>query len=180
MTQRPNWFIGWPFDGAIPVGDAPPKVRVFSAIDLHITSVFLGAIEETEAMRAWGLVADLIGVRLNAHVDTVRLLGGQTPSAMSAIVADGAPALAARMQAQRSRLVDAGIARPEHRAPLPHVTFARIQRSASDEQRRAAVDWMTDLSINTSAMIDRLALYTWSADRSRTLFNIRHERRLAL
>ena len=174
MTQRPNWFIGFPFDGPIVVGAPPPKVRLFSRTDLHVTSVFLGAVDERVAQNAWARLVDRAESMLPVDLGEVRLLGGRTPSAISAVVTD-ARMLAERIDAHRARLVDAGLTRPDMRPPLPHVTFARIQRSATDAQRAAAAEWARTLSVKSSATIDRVALYTWSEDRSRRLFDIRDE-----
>ena len=173
MAQRPNWFIGWPFDGVFSVGDAPQKVRIFAPGDRHVTSVFLGGVEETVAQRAWALVSTLPISRIDVSLGEVRMFGGGLPSAVSAVVADGAEALIEQIRIHRDLLVDAGLTRREDRRIIPHVTVARIQRSATELQREAAVDWAEGLHISSEAPLDRLALYTWSRDRSRTLFDIR-------
>lgn len=172
----PNWFIAWPFGAPVALPEAPKKVRVFAPADRHVTSVFLGPVGETVARRAWDLVAALPSVPVWASLGELRMLGGGRPSAMSAIVSEGAAVLAERMTAHAEVLAEAGLIHRDVRPPLPHVTVARIQRSANDDARTLAIEWAEGLRIEARARIDRLALYTWSADRSRQLFEIRAER----
>ena len=167
--------MGWPFDGHVDLTDVPPKVRRFAPTDRHITSVFLGAVDQATAERAWSLVTALpMLTPQTVSLDSVRLLGGKKPSAVSALVTDG-DQITRQMHMHRRELVREGILRndrPDY-APLPHVTLARIQRSADGAQYDAAVKWANALEIRASARIDRLALYTWSEDRSQTLFVIK-------
>ncbi len=172
----PNWFIGWPFDAAIVLDHVPEKVRRFAPTDLHVTSVFLGSVDEATAERAWTMTSADPGPVVEVSLGDVRLLGGRNPTAISAIVADNAPTLAASMTAHRAQLVEAGLLGPDKRPPLPHVTLARIQRSASPAQRAAAVGWVDALRVEARARIDRFALYTWSDDRRQQLFRIHRSR----
>ena len=168
----PNWFIGWPFDTAFVLDDVPARVRRFAPTDLHVTSVFLGAVDETTAERAWAIASARPGPAVDVTLGEVRLLGGRNPTAISAIVADNAALLTASMTDHRARLVDAGLLGPDKWPPLPHVTMARIQRSASPDQRAAALQWVRGLRVDARARLDRFALYTWSDDRRRQLFRI--------
>ena len=63
--------------------------------------------------------------------------------------------------------------------PLPHVTLARIQRKASGAQREEALRWAAALDVAGAPLrVDRLALYTWAADRKARLFRLVAERPL--
>ena len=178
MAQRPNWFIGWPFElpNGIEWGEVPPKVRRFAPTDLHITSVFLGAVDEAVAFDSWAALGDLPWSPFVASFGPIRMFGGRNPTAISATIDDGADRLIELIAKHRSVLGDAGWARPDPRPPVPHVTVARIQRSASHAHRDAALEWAGRLEVAASARIDRIALYTWSEDRTATLFAIKAER----
>lgn len=175
MSNRPNWFIGWPFDAEVELGDVPPKVRRFVPKDRHTTSVFLGPVRKEVAQRAWALIHDDPGKPVTVSLGPVRLLGGVRPSAVSAIIDRGADDLRAMMMNHRQILVDAALMPKSDREPLPHVTLARVQRSASKEQHDIAVQWAEGLTVEAKTVFDRLALYTWSEDRTASLFTIRAE-----
>ena len=154
---------------------SPPHVRVFTASDLHVTLGFLGSVEEGEAQKAWALVDGFRSFRLvRGSFSGVKPLGNpRKPSALSAIVDVGREALSEMIVEARSSLLEAAGARPDTRAPLPHMTIARVQRRASADERRAALRWARELDTSAARFAAAsVALYTWSDDRRSHLFRI--------
>lgn len=155
-------------------------MRVFAEADLHVTLGFLGPVEESSARKAW----DVIG-RYDSFQPVVGSFSGveplgnrRKPSAISAIVADGARALSEMIVQSRASVLAAADARPDDRPPLPHVTVARIQRRANGAERRAALRWADALDLaEVSFVASSVALYTWAANREQRLFDIvqRHD-----
>jgi len=176
---RPNWFIAWPFEAALDdptilsPENVPPKVRVFAPSDRHITALFLGDVTEDTAHAVWAAAAALEWAPIFADLGAIRMLGGGQPSAVSALVSAGAEQLVPLME-QLPLLAEGASwqrrSQDKKWAPLPHVTLARIQRSAAESHREQALEWAQALRVRASTTLDRLALYTWSTDRSRTLF----------
>jgi 2'-5' RNA ligase len=163
------------------VPPAPRRVRVFRASDLHVTLGFLGSVQEAEALDAWALVDGAPGLRpVDGTFDRVKPLGHpRKPSALSALVDDGADALAEMTLALRAPLLDAAGAPPDERAPLPHMTIARIQRRAQSAERREALRWAEEIDLSgVTFTVASLALYTWAADRQERLFRIVAEQTL--
>lgn len=154
---------------------APPRVRVFSAPDLHVTLGFLGVVQELDARKAWKLI-DAFGslASVGGTFSRVTALGNpRKPSALSAMIAEGSEALSEMILEARAPLLDAADAPPDPRPPLPHMTIARIQRRAKGAERRAALEWAESLDVQgASFQVASVALYTWSADRERRLFEI--------
>lgn len=183
VRMRPNWFIAWPVavdGGWLARLDPPAGVRVFSPDDLHATVAFLGPVDEGAARRAWAGLPDDLGGALTARWGPVVPMGDpRRPSAFSALLEAPDGALGARIAALRGPLLAAAGARPDPRAPKPHVTVARPQRRATDRQREAAVRWAQRLALPDAAVpIGRIALYTWSEDRRERLFRVVDQRPL--
>ena len=180
--SRANWFVGLP----VPAGrwfservrDPPPGTRLFSPGDLHLTVAFLGPVGAAAARRAWNEVPPLLSGFGASPMDAT--LGGVVPpghplrpSALSALLDQGNDAVIALIAALRGRLLRLAGARPDRRAPKPHLTLARPGRRATDAERNRAVAWSRELDLaGVPVHLDRIALYTWADDRRRVLFRI--------
>lgn len=161
--------------------DPPPRVRLFHRDDLHCTLAFLGDVDEGGAMRAWREADKRVrGAPVTGTFDQVRPLGNpRKPSALSAIVGEGAEPLTAMTLAARGPCLEAAGSPLDARPPLPHMTVARIQRRASARERRAAVRWGEAVALGAVRFeVAGLALYTWSEDRHERLFQIVRQRPL--
>ncbi len=170
-----NWFIalevptqGW----WARVGEPPPGVKRFPAEDVHCTVAFLGPVGERAAEAAFALAPQWPTGAIEVTLGDVVPMGNlRRPSALSALVAGGREELAAAMSAVRAEMWRAAGARPDDRAPLPHVTTARPRRSARPDEIRAAIAWARRLDLGRPLVrLSRLALYARSEDRERRLF----------
>jgi 2'-5' RNA ligase len=175
--MRPNWFVGLPVPARAWFEALPPppsQVRVFAATDLHVTVAFLGGVDEGAAHRAFVLATRWPTGPIDVRLGRLRALGNRRrPSALSATFAEGAELVASGISAVRDPMLAAAGARPDRRPPLPHVTLARIARGASASERRAALAWAEALELRAPRLLlDRIALYTWAADRRERLFDV--------
>jgi 2'-5' RNA ligase len=167
---------------ALLIPPAPPRVRVFTEDDLHVTLGFLGPVEAPEALAAWQTIDRFQSLsRVDGTFRCVRPLGHRRkPSALSALIQEGAPALSSMISEARAPLLEAAGAPPDDRSPLPHMTIARIQRRASAAERRHALEWAEALDLSRARFTaSEVALYTWSSDRQSQLFRIVERRALA-
>lgn len=181
---QPNWFIALPVEPGSwmeLLGEPPSGVRVFAPGDLHVTVAFLGAVDEAAASDAFCIAEAWPTAPIPVRLGPLRPLGAhRKPSALSATISEGTEPVAGGIVAVRDEMLDVARARPDTRAPLPHVTLARITRRASTAERRAALAWAEGLDLGAPrVMLDRIALYTWSADRRTRLFDVVEERRIA-
>lgn len=160
---------------------APPaRVRVFAASDLHITLGFLGAVQVSDARKAWDQIGKVASFReVEGSFSGIEPLGHpRKPSALAAMVETGRDALSGMIAQARDPLLRAAGAREDSRPPLPHMTLARIQRRARAAERREALGWAQSIDLRgvtfTAAAV---ALYTWADDRQERLFQIveRHD-----
>lgn len=161
---------------------APPRVRAFTEADLHVTLGFLGPVQASEARTSWQTIDRFASFRpVDGTFSGVRPLGHpRKPSALSALIDEGAPALSAMISEARAPLLEAAGAPPDDRPPLPHMTIARIQRRANAAERRDALDWAKTLDLSGARFTaSRVALYTWSSDRQLQLFQIVEQQVLA-
>jgi 2'-5' RNA ligase len=161
---------------------APPRVRVFTASDLHVTLGFLGSVPEVEAHKAWTLIDTFPSFRaVTGSFARVMPLGNpRKPSALSAVVEEGRDALSEMIAQARGPILAAAGAPEDTRPPLPHMTLARIQRRASAAERREALRWAKGIHMaGVSFTVSSVALYTWSDDRQERLFQIVAQRELA-
>ena len=161
---------------------APTRVRVFGVDDLHLTLSFFGAVQETDARRAWECIERFQSLRATEGTfAAIRPLGNpKKPSALAAILAEGSEAVSAMILEARGPLLDEAGAKPDTRPPLPHITIARIQRRATGAERRAALAWIEGVDVSRARFrATEVALYTWSTDRQARLFDIveRHQMR---
>ena len=162
-------------DGMRPPPAPPPRVRVFAASDLHVTLGFLGSVGESDARRAWDLIGGFPSFRsVTGSFSGVEPLGHPAkPSALCAMVDAGRRPLADMIAEARPALLRAAGAPDDTRAPLPHMTVARIQRRASAHERRQALRWAQTIDLRaTSFIAPSVALYTWADDRQERLFRI--------
>ena len=167
--------------GNLHLRPAPPaRVRVFATSDLHVTLGFLGAVQESDARKAWDRIGDFASFRgVKGSFSGVEPLGHpRKPSALAAMVATGRHALSEMIAQARDPLLRAAGAPEDSRPPLPHMTLARIQRRATAAERREALRWAQAIDLRrvgfTTASV---ALYTWADDRQERLFQIieRHD-----
>lgn len=181
--MRANWFIGLApsVPPVLPLAPAPPRLRLFHPADLHLTLAFLGPAGAEAARAAWEL---LEGAPLAAVPATLGALAPLGPparwSALSADVDGGRGLLVALMERWRGPLLAAAGARPDRRAPRPHLTIARPRRRATAAERAAALEWGRAQPVaGVPVRFDRLRLYTWAADRADRLFVAVEDRALA-
>ena len=178
--MRPNWFIA--FEVKSPAWFAalaplPMGARLFHPDDLHATVAFLGPVSEGAALAAWR-VASAISFQPIAFRPAAILPFGprQKPSAWSVVPADGAPVIADIIVRHAPAIIAAATkmpAAPMH-PPRPHVTLARPTRAADHAPRDALATWAAAQQLPQDAVvIERLALYTWAADRRTRLFEQR-------
>ena len=187
---RPNWFFGFPLDGAFveALTDIPASLRRYHPDDIHLTLAFLGGCGQEAAERA--LVA--LDARLesapvhaiDATLGEVVPMGGSRRdyTALSALLDRGRAEATACVAGVRDSLTLAATGRREKRPAKPHVTIARPMRRATpgDEARAAGLAWAAALDLRSVRVrLDRIALFTWSEDRRERLFRIVTERHLA-
>jgi 2'-5' RNA ligase len=154
---------------------APRRVRVFGASDLHVTLGFLGAVQESEARKAWGRIESFSSFRpVTGSFEGVKPLGHpRKPSALAAIVDEGREAMTEMIVEARGPLLAAADAPPDDREPLPHMTLARVQRRARSVERREALRWAEGIDLHgISFTAASVALYTWANEREERLFRI--------
>ncbi len=180
--MAPNWFIAIPvaLDLTLECLAPPASVRLFAPEDLHLTVCFLGAVDQARALSAFEAARDFRQEVREVTLSHVVALGSaKSPSALSALLDSGRAQVEEAIGKVRDGVCDAaGVAR-DVRPPLAHITLARIRRSAGPEERSVALQWASQLPVRgLCTQLSRLALYTWSADRSRTQFRRVCERAL--
>ncbi len=181
MTQRPNWFIGFPVtDRWVPgaVAGLPPEIRTFRGEDMHITIAFLGPCGETSANAAWQALRNVAPAHLGAPFElplgAVLPFGNpERPSSLSVVptVADN-PATTFLERHRNTLRAAAGLSL-DHRPVRPHATIARLPRRGPQPLRERALAWAAERApVNVTVQIDEIALYTWTDFRERQLFYI--------
>ena len=184
--MRPNWFFAFPLDGrfVLEMPDVPRGFRLYHPDDVHLTLAFLGPCGDDGAERALAALDEgLSSVRpreLDVSLGEVVPMGSRRAySALSALLANGRSETETCIAELRDGLTMAASGRREKRAPKAHVTIARPFR-AKEEQRAAGLTWAAGLELGAvRATLDRIALYTWSADRRERLFRVVAERALS-
>jgi len=179
-VPRPNFFFAFPLEGSFVAAlpKPPPAIRRFGADDVHLTLTFLGACGQAAADRALAVLDEILRNEPRRPIDIS--LGAVVPmgprhaySALSALLDHGREETEALIGVLRDPLSEAAIGRRERRAPKAHVTIARPQRRATDAEREAGRAWADALELGAVRQtLDRIALYTWSDDRPRSLFKI--------
>lgn len=153
----------------------PPRVRLFTDSDLHITLGFLGSVQASEAKKAWARIGDFGSFRkVSGTFAGVEPLGHpRRPSALSAMVDVGRDALSEMIVEAKEPLLRAAGAPEDSRPPLPHMTLGRIQRRAKAAERREALRWARAIDLSgVTFNAPSIALYTWADDRQERLFKI--------
>ncbi|HEU4405252.1 MAG TPA: 2'-5' RNA ligase family protein [Polyangiaceae bacterium] len=170
--MSPNWFIALRVpapDLRERLGAPPPGVRLIHPDDLHLTLAFLGDVDETRARAAWAERHRLapLGPSQRLGFGAVVGLGNpRRPSALSARLAEGDAEFRAAIARARDAMNDASGSPREQRPPLPHVTLARVRRSAGPREHEAALAWARALDLGgLGALVERVALYTASSGR---------------
>lgn len=158
---------------------APPlRVRVFTSSDRHVTLGFLGPVQELDARKAWDRIGEFPSFRpVTGSFSGVEPLGHpRKPSALCAMIAAGREPLGGMIAEARATLLSTAGAAEDSRAPLPHMTLARIQRRANAAERREALRWARGIDLRGATFEARsIALYTWADDRQDRLFRIVEE-----
>jgi 2'-5' RNA ligase len=172
---EPNWFVALavPTDGWWQRVRRPPDgVRLFSPADVHITVAFLGPCGQQAAEAAFELAPHWPTGPVDVRLGAVEAMGNpRRPSALAAVVGFGGALLTAAIASLRDTMCETAGVRPDPRPPLPHATIARPSRSATPEQRRAAVAWARGLDLGQPYVrLSRIALYTRAEDRTLRLF----------
>jgi 2'-5' RNA ligase len=108
--------------------------------------------------------------------EVVTLGSARRPSAFAALLGEGRERVERAITEVRERMWLAADARVDTRPALAHVTFARPQRRANPAQAKAAQRWALGLELGAPrCTLDRIALYTWNAERKDQLFQIVRE-----
>jgi len=174
----PNWFVALPVPAQawLEALTAPPVgARLFASDDVHITLAFLGPVGEERARAAWEAARRL------PPASPFRFLPGalspfgprRRPSAWAVEPLDGAPRLAAFIEAARGPVAEAAGCSVDPRAVRPHATLVRPRRGAAPAVHRALATWAVAQALPVAPVeLDRLALYTWAEDRRRRLFRV--------
>ncbi len=138
----------------------PARVRPLHAADVHVTLAFFGGVGLERALAAFDAVRSFALAPMDARLGAVSPLGPEGRWTALSVLLDGGPALVEAMRSvQQLALPAAGMAE-ETRAPLPHVTIARLHAKATPTEREAAVRWAATTRGDGVLHLDRLALYT--------------------
>ena len=173
-----NWFIGLPVAAGPWLSRLEPPaglcVRLFAPSDLHLTVAFLGAVSREAAHAAFAQVGSFALAPCEVRLGPLVPLGRPArASAFSALLSEGREVVEQAISDARAAMFAAAGARPDTRPALAHLTLARPQRRASDLEVRAATEWARGVDLGAPMVrLDRIALYTWGADRARQLFRI--------
>ncbi len=135
-----------------------PEARWQDDDQLHLTLRFIGEVERRQTEDIAAALGHIGGHAIEARIAGVGRFerGGRTDT-LWAGVEPREPLATLHRKVDRA-LVQAGMV-PERRAYVPHVTLARLTRSARAEP--AVERWCTDHSLLTSEpfLFDRLILY---------------------
>jgi len=170
-----NWFLALrvPTEAWWSRVSAPPEgVRKFVPDDVHLTVAFLGPVHQRAAEAAFEIAPQWPTGPLDVTLTSVVAMGNpRRPSALSAIVGDGADELSRAIVSVRREMFERAGARADDRPPLPHVTIARPSRSIGRAERERALEWAKSLDLgNPQVRLSQLNLYAHSDDRRIRLF----------
>jgi 2'-5' RNA ligase len=184
--QRPNWFFGFPLDGAfvLELPELPPWFRRFHPEDVHLTLAFLGGCGEASALRAVNALDERLKRSPRAVIEislgeVVPMGSKKAYTALSALLDRGRQEATECLTELRDVLTETATGRRERRPATPHVTIARPRSRATTAARESGLEWAARLDLRAvQASLDRIALYTWNEERRERLFRIVAERRL--
>ena len=170
-----NWFIAIVVDptGWYPERVPPPPegLTAFDPSDLHMTIAFLGNVAEPLARRAWAALSWPLGPFDVELGEVVPMGSPRRYSALSCLLGEGRGQVEEAIEGARGALLAAAEVPLDARPAKAHVTLARPSRTASNEARRRGLEWAKTVpTAGTRLSLRELALYTWSADRRRSLF----------
>lgn len=176
MPERANWFVGLAVPGAgwlDRLGPPPTAFRLFGPSDLHLTVAFLGRVDEQAARAAWASTTWRDAPRTITLGAIVPMGSPRRWSALSILLVEGRAAIEAEIGRARVATCAAAGVEVDARPPKAHVTIGRPQRRASESERSAARSWAERIELPpVTVTVDKIALYTWSEDRSSSLFRI--------
>jgi len=171
VAGYPSSFLGLVVD----VGDwyaaiattVPERVRVLHPEDVHVTLAFLSGVAPECAMAAWEAARTVALLPMTVRLARMIPMGpAEGWTALSATIGVGSEEVANAMLAVRDLATDAAGARRETRAPLPHVTVARLHAKASNTHREAARAWADALLLDPIELrLTDIALYTGRRER---------------
>ena len=179
--MRPNWFIGLPVppDGWHDelIASAPDGLRLFAPEDLHVTVAFLGGCGEERASAAWAEATRVEPRTIEARLGRLAAFGNpRRPSALAVKVEEAEAFLRPLLGVRGDAMRQAAGLQPEGREPRAHVTVARVPRRADRGLRDEAKAWIEEREpVDQPVSLERLALYTWAADRRQRQFRLVEE-----
>ena len=183
--MKPNWFVAFPLRAETWLSQVlaglPRECRGFHDRDIHLTYAFLGAMSPDRKQGVLELMNRIECEPFPIRLGLMRALPNpKRVSALSFEVAQGRDRVHALIAGLRGPLIEVVGARPDPRPPLAHITVARPNRKYGVAGRNAALAWARQvLPPGDSLIIDRVALYTWSEDRSLRQFRIVAEKSLS-
>ncbi|WP_250632034.1 2'-5' RNA ligase family protein [Rhodoflexus caldus] len=180
--MTPNWFVALPVRGTETLletlaATAPPEVRLFAPEDTHLTIAFMGAMPKERAAEVLKIMQKIDFEPFQISLaNLIPLPSAKHTSAFSYKLDQGHWQVVTLMEEWRSALLQAGGAPPDNRPPLPHLTIGRPQRKWGRQGVEQGIRWANNLPpVGFEALIDSVALYTWSDDRRRNQFKIVEE-----
>lgn len=173
--MQANWFIALkaPIDLRLDplLVNIPSKMRIFTSTDRHITLAFLGNCTQSEAYAAWERACQALPHVQELQPEKLALMGPPKKPSAVAITFQNPRRLIHWMTEHRSEILANAQRPPAKYPPLPHMTIARPNRRARDEERQAMMDWCTHTEVSLPKIgFHNIALYTWSTDRRAHLF----------
>src|SRR5690349_13636632 len=101
-----------------------PELRLVPAPNLHATLVFCGPLPPPDREQVVAITREEVGASVRCVLAPRRVAALGSVVAATYEVVDGAEPLLALQSRLAARLTGAGLAQPEHRRWLPHVTLA--------------------------------------------------------
>ena len=170
--MKPNWFVAFTISPGLWYEDIYKSIKEpmhsFHPDDLHSTVAFLGSLDD-EGVESIKRAMDSFDERPLSVTLGKLLFLPKLPeySAVSYSVEQGNEILQGYMKKYRDSFYVAAKRAVETRPPLPHITIARPPRKLKADEKVNLVKDFQKLPIpRNKIIIDTLALYTWSENRS--------------